>query len=222
MVTSYTLSFGGELQCGQTLTQNNTTYTLSSHLDCEEGIFIKGKNITVDCQGHGLFSSSSSLGQGAGMEFSIVTSNCQKEGWKILCYDSSFLREEEINSGQGIGIEINKSSFVTIENCWVEGWEEGIVVENSKNTTLLGDVIVYNEGDGINFSKSKNTTIQDTVSEGNGISGFVEYKGSNTTIEDSYMIDNGDVDILLIAPKTLQFSLTNTEGNFSLTKEGGN
>ena len=182
VIASYTFSFGGVLDCGQTLAENNASYFLHQDLDCEEGIFIKGKNITVNCKGNGIFSS----------------------------------------LGGGIGIEISKSSFVTIENCWVEGWEEGIVVENSKNITLLGDVIVYNEGDGINFSKSKNTTIQNTVSEGNGISGFVEYKGSNTTIEDSSIIDNGDVDILLIAPKSLQFSLINTEGNFSLTKEGGN
>ena len=182
VVASYTFSFGGVLDCGQTLTENNTTYTLSQNLDCREGISIKGKYIIVDCNGYGLFPS---------LE-------------------------------QGIGIEISRSSFVTIKNCWVEGWEEGIVVDSSKNITLLGDVIVYNGGDGINFSKSKNTTIQDTVSEGNGISGFVEYKGSNTTIEDSSIIDNGDVDILLIAPKSLQFSLINTEGNFSLTKEGGN
>ena len=69
--------------------------------------------------------------------------------------------------GSGYGIYLNNASSVTVKNCAITGFEQGIYLQSSRNNTLLNNNATSNSLSGIYADSSQNNTLTGNRACGN-------------------------------------------------------
>ena len=142
------------------------------------------------------------LGQFIVIESSEITLNC----------------DGHIINGSGSqknGISITSKVGVTIKNCNVTEFRNGIVFEFSNNNTLSGSTVMGNSDDGIELSQSDGNTLSDNIVNGNKDDGIQLYQSDGNTLSDNIVNGNEDDGIELNSsnPNTLIANNVNENEN---------
>ena len=74
-------------------------------------------------------------------------------------------------AGDGVGIELNRSAFITVRNGRITGIRAGIEGPDVKDSLLTEIQILRNRGSGISLSASERIVIERCVIRGNGFDG---------------------------------------------------
>jgi parallel beta-helix repeat protein len=74
-------------------------------------------------------------------------------------------------TGNLAGIRLNGRSGVTIQNCYIYNFTDGIKVEGSSNNTILQDNFLYNNSDGIDIHNSTATNVTGNMIDNNSVCG---------------------------------------------------
>jgi hypothetical protein len=123
------------------------------------------------------------------------------------------------NNKQGIGILVSGKKNVAIKNCFVQGWNAGIRIENnSVGISLINVQGSYND-DGFDINNSSNISINGGVATRNDAEGIDLDSVEMVMINAVNISNNGDKDISVNKPKD---ALENKEVHITDSSIGGN
>ncbi|MBT6294210.1 MAG: BspA family leucine-rich repeat surface protein [Candidatus Magasanikbacteria bacterium] len=169
-----------------------------------EGICVAGCNqdigacnLPVDSGGDGLLSDCKVDGWEDGTTYTLesdlagVGGSCFViEGGNNIVLDCNSHVISGTNEALSYGIQLENSSGITIKNCTVSGFSEGIrLMSGSHDNTLIDNQLVSNHKKGINISNSNNNTLTNIRTSGNLI-GVTIFGSSNNVMQESNSCDN--------------------------------
>jgi parallel beta-helix repeat protein len=99
--------------------------------------------------------------------------------------------------GDGHGIAVFSHARVTITNCVVTGWEQGIPVVDSEGVVLVRNRASGNPGNGFYILRSADTRLADNVAAGNGAQGVHIDASQATRLEGNTFAGNASWGIVL-------------------------
>lgn len=103
-------------------------------------------------------------------------------------------------AGPGPGIKLHKRSGVTIKNCIVTGFEDGIYLDRSFNNTLTDNTAVGNTARGIFLFASSGNTLTGNMADNNGDRGFSLSTGSSgNALTGNLATANGDAGFIVFS-----------------------
>ncbi len=99
-------------------------------------------------------------------------------------------------SGSGTPIELNNRRGVTVRNCIIDNFNEGIRLRRSNNNTISDNTVRNNRRDGIDLNFSNSNTFSGNTLDGNNLNG-IELDDSNRNRIISNVINNNGENISL-------------------------
>ena len=126
-------------------------------------------------------------------------------GFRLTGAQNIIIDGFNINGASEAGVHIRSgSSNITVRNCFIDGagmltdrQGDGITIEDSDDTEIINNALVFNDGNGIQIRRSDNTRlINNTIAE-NGVRGIRVSSGSDgsrgTFIQNNIVYFSGEV-----------------------------
>jgi parallel beta-helix repeat protein len=119
--------------------------------------------------------------------------------------------------GFSLGISFTNRSDITIKNCFIKGFSNGVYIGGSINNIIIHNTIdSFNQGISL-WSRSNDNTIKENTLIGNGDAGIGIHYSNNNIVSNNYVQHNGDSGIFLAyANSSRIFNNTATKNGFGI------